>query len=598
MEPNQEQQDSSLKNLTKSSDSTVRSASTNPAIEIIKHSMDSIQILINSDVDSQEFGNSIEQLKESEIEQVQLLELTDGLKDQGKIKSAIRILREVPVQQSVSVAVKLGEYCLLDGQPELAVDLYENAVQRSPSIEETFWYQKNIGESYFYSKQGEKAQEHFNQALELCDHDFEKFYSLLKYFVSTGSLGHFVDCVNLSYKDTSHASSKRANNSAIELPVATKSILIVDSCVPRYDQDAGSVLMQGFLRSLVANGYSVWFYSGQADCEQKYVLRLLEIGVRYLDGCYFPDADELIRFVEPEIDVFMLTRVEPGGHYFEAVRRQCVEKPIIFNTVDLHYIRTERHYETEGHMNMLLEAKRLKRREAYLIRNADATIVISDAEQKLLDSQGIYGNIWQIPIIVDFPEQIEEFSGRSNIAFIGSYNHLPNIDAVDYFCQQVWPEIHHQFPEEKLIIVGPNAPSRWKEQYHGINNVLVAGFVQSIEQFLSQIKCTVVPLRIGAGQKGKIATSLAHGVPCLSTSVGVEGMSLTDGTDVLVCNTVQEWKSHIEKILHDEEFWNGLSENGHTHAYKNYSEITVGGELVDKTDNLLMNNSLLKNIAA
>ncbi len=584
------QRDVLVKSVPEGSDSVFNSESTNSAIEIIKHSMDSIQKLIDSDVDSQEFGNSIDELKDSNIEQVQLLELTDGLKDQGKIKSAIRILQEVPDHQSVSVAVKLGEYCLLDGQPELAVDLYENAVRRSPSIEETFWYQKNIGESYFYSHQVETAHNHFNQALELCDHDYEKFNSLLKYFVSAGNVRHFVDSINRSYINTAHSSSGEISNSATDLPVATKSILIMDSCVPRYDQDAGSVLMQGFLRSLVANGYSVWFYSGQMDCEQKYVLRLLEIGVRYLDGCFFPDAEELIRFIEPEIDVFMLTRVEPGGHYFEAVRRQCVEKPIIFNTVDLHYIRTERHYETEGHMNMLLEAKRLKRREAYLIRNADATIVISDAEQKLLDSQGIYGNIWQIPIIVDFPEEVTEFSGRRNIAFIGSYNHLPNIDAVDYFCQQVWPEIHHYFPEEKLIIVGPNAPARWRDQYHGINNVLVAGFVQSIEEFLSQIKCTVVPLRIGAGQKGKIATSLAHGVPCLSTPVGVEGMSLTDGLDVVVCDSVKDWKDNIEKVLHDEDHWYDLSENGHTHAYKNYSEVTVGGDLVNKTDSLLTSN--------
>lgn len=589
-----------MKSMQQSSAGNVSPIESTKEIEKIKNSMESTKNLINSEVDSAEFLRSVEDLKESGIEQVRLLELTDGLKDQGKLKSAIRILEElVPAEkQSAAIAVKLGEYCLLDGNPEVAIELYEKAVLKTPAIRDTFWFQKNIGESYFYANQPNKSQSHFRLALGLCGDSFDKYNSLLKYFISFSAVGEFFDSVNGSYCDREDIDIGSISVPATDSSGHEKNILIVDSCVPRYDQDAGSVLMQGFLRSLVSSGYSVWFFSGQPDSEKKYISRLLELGVRYLDNDYFQNLDEMIRIVAPEIDVFMLTRVETGGRYFEAVRRANLEKPIIFNTVDLHFVRTQRHYEAEGNMGTLLEAKRLKRRESYLIRNADATIVISNAEQKILDSQSILGNIWQLPIIVDFPEIRPDFSGRENIAFIGSYNHLPNIDAVDYFCQEIWPEIYQKFPDEKLIIVGPSVPQRWHQQYHGINNVEIAGFVPDLEEFLGQIKCTVVPLRVGAGQKGKIATSLAHGVPCISTPVGVEGMSLTDGVDVAVCHNTDEWVQHLASTTRNESYWGTMSSQGYTHAFEHYSEERVGKKLVEKTDELLLTSEYSTKITA
>ena len=250
-------------------------------------------------------------------------------------------------------------------------------------------------------------------------------------------------------------------------------------------------------------------------------------------------------------------------------------------------MRTYRHYKESRNPATLLESKRLKRRESFLIRNCDATVIISDAEVKILNESTISGNLWQIPIIVDFPEKILPFNGRKNIAFIGSYAHLPNIDAVEYFCETVWPEISSTVGDTKLLIVGPNAPKKWSDDYNGKNNIEVVGFVDDLEELLGTISCTVVPLRIGAGQKGKIATSLAHGVPCISSATGIEGMRLVAGDNVIVCDDANEWLSAIDELTNDQAVWESLSNAGIEHAKAHYSEATVAGKLVNHINELI-----------
>lgn len=537
------------------------------------------------DGDFEAIDSVIGGLSGQEVSVRNVLNITDRLKDVGRVKNAIYIINYIfdSSAKPMPVSVKLGEYYYLDGVPKETVKLYLSAVADKPEIEDTFWFKKNIGEAYFYSSNREKAMENLRDALVYCEGDFAKQCSLTKYFAEEGDLGYFFDVVNGAY-----AESHNKNFEVADIDVKQNNLLVIDSCVPRANRDAGSVLMFGFLRTLSRQGYQVWFYTDESDAPDRYILSLLEIGVRFVNCNYFENGNQMIADVSAEIDAFMLTRVDAGGNYFEVIKRTNLAKPIVFNTVDLHFLRTQRHFETNGNPATRLEAKRQKRRESFLIRNADATIVISNAEQKLLDDERIYGNLWQIPIIVDFPEKVPSFSERTkDIAFIGSYAHLPNIDAVDQFCSEVWPTIYRENNESKLLIVGPAVPERWMTELDGKFNIEVRGFVEDLEGFLATVSCTVVPLRIGAGQKGKIATSLAHGVPCISSATGIEGMSLTDGENVIVCESPADWSEAITMCTGDEDKWTKLSVAGVKHATQCYSEAKVAGNLVQKLDELL-----------
>ena len=539
----------------------------------------------------EEIDKIVAGLDESNITVSNLLEITDRLKENGKIKNAIRVINSILSESELSTAVaaKLGEYHLLDGNPKQTITLYKQALESTPKIGETYWFRKNIGEAYFYSGEQEQAFENFGIALKLCGGDPERIISLSAYFYAQHQVGSFLDEINRQYADVHGIGYKTPSNNEND-----RNLLVMDSCVPQADKDAGSVLMMGFLRTLSTSGFTVWFYTDEIEPDPKYVSDLLKLGVRFIDRRFFDHGHHMIHSVSDEIDAFILTRVDSGGSYYEVVKRNNLTKPIIFNTVDLHYLRTYRHYQESRNPATLLESKRLKRRESFLIRNCDATVIISDAEIKILDDAGVYGNIWQIPIIVNFPDEVGSFKGRKNIAFIGSYAHLPNIDAVESFCENIWPDISSQLGDTKLLIVGPNAPEKWAGEYHGKNNIEVIGFVEDLEELLGTISCTVVPLRIGAGQKGKIATSLAHGVPCVSSATGIEGMRLADGKNVIVCETPDEWASAIDGMVSKQDNWEKLSAAGIEHARAHYSESTVAGKLV-KNINELIESTILTN---
>lgn len=97
-------------------------------------------------------------------------------------------------------------------------------------------------------------------------------------------------------------------------------------------------------------------------------------------------------------------------------------------------------------------------------------------------------------------------------------------------------------------------------------NVRVVGFVEDLELFLAQRRATIAPLRFGAGAKGKVASSLANGVPVVSTFVGAEGMQLTPGTNVLVADDEEGFAASLVEVLSSDRLWHQLSAAGLAYA--------------------------------
>ena len=89
----------------------------------------------------------------------------------------------------------------------------------------------------------------------------------------------------------------------------------------------------------------------------------------------------------------------------------------------------------------------------------------------------------------------------------------------------------------------------------------------------------VVPLRYGAGVKGKIGTAFAYGLPVISTAVGVEGMDLAPDQDYLHAETGQDWTRQIRRLQEDQALWTRLSEAGRRIVRERYSPQRVAGQL-------------------
>jgi glycosyltransferase involved in cell wall biosynthesis len=296
------------------------------------------------------------------------------------------------------------------------------------------------------------------------------------------------------------------------------------------------------------------------------------MGVECLYAPYVKDVSVYLEAHGRRFDVVLLYRCHCAGAYFETVRKHCPRAKIIFDTVDLHFLREQRQAIIEGSPVMAAQAQETKIKELSLIRKSDRTIVLSDAERMVLVREHAIPDslLSVIPIVRQIPGLRTPFKARRDILFIGGYEHRPNIDAVVHFASSIWPLVRERLPGVRFFVLGSKPPDevvRLGEE----PGVTVVGYVSDLSEYFDQCRLSVAPLRYGAGIKGKVGTSLSYGVPCVASSVAVEGSGMRDGVEVLVADDPDAFSDAVVKLYADEDLWNRLSGNGLAFASAHYS---------------------------
>ena len=242
----------------------------------------------------------------------------------------------------------------------------------------------------------------------------------------------------------------------------------------------------------------------------------------------------------------------------------------IFNTVDLHFLRMQRQAEIEDSEPLRREAFRYKEIELALMKKADKTIILSEVESGLLLNEGVAEEkLYIVPLIREIPGRNNAFNKRKDIVFVGGFQHTPNVDAIFYFCNEIWPLIRHRLKTVKLYIIGSNMPDSIKQLE--IPGVCPVGFVQDLSDYFDNSRLSVAPLRYGAGLKGKVGASLAYGLPCVATSTAVEGSGLRDKEHVLVADDPETFTNKVCELYGNQELWQTLSDSGLKFVSHEYS---------------------------
>ena len=159
------------------------------------------------------------------------------------------------------------------------------------------------------------------------------------------------------------------------------------------------------------------------------------------------------------------------------------------------------------------------------------------------------------------PDCDPELPNRKDLLFVGGFGHVPNIDAVRWFANEVWPLIHRQRPNLKFIIAG-SAPTPEVLCLANITNVSVAGYVEDLTPLFQHARVFVAPLRYGAGVKGKVGQSMAQGLPIVATKVAAEGMNAVFGKDLLVADEPAAFAVAVTRLIDDDNLWLQLRANG------------------------------------
>ena len=349
-------------------------------------------------------------------------------------------------------------------------------------------------------------------------------------------------------------------------------VLYIDATTPEPKNDAGSVNAAYSMRALIELGYRVHFIPGSNFAHWGDATKELQsIGVECI---YHPFYSNMKSFLKERGDMFeyiIVSRAECADLFLPSLLKHCPNAKIIYNTVDLHFMRMEREAKTFNDNEILAAAKSMRKKEISFMKKSHATIVLSEVESTLLKKQrAIADKLYTIPLIRPESKRLVEFRKTKDIVFIGGYKHAPNVDAVNWLVTEVWPEIQKVLPSVKLHICGSSMPEEF--QKYASESVILKGFISDLDALLAKTRLTIAPLRYGAGLKGKVASSIGAGVPCVGTDIAFEGMA-ESGLGVIrqQAQTPRTLARLVQKIYLDEELWTKISLSGVDYHNKNYA---------------------------
>jgi len=165
--------------------------------------------------------------------------------------------------------------------------------------------------------------------------------------------------------------------------------------------------------------------------------------------------------------------------------------------------------------------------------------------------------------------QFEQAS--NNLLYIGTLSWEANIDGLLWFYKEIWPLVKHQHPTVKLYIIGKHADERIKTIAAEDDQIILTGFIEDVEPYFIENKVFIAPLRFGSGIKVKIVNALYRGIPCVTTSIGTEGLKTMDEEHIFIKDNAKDYAAAIHQLFTNKTTWEKLSTQSRQLANENYT---------------------------
>lgn len=257
------------------------------------------------------------------------------------------------------------------------------------------------------------------------------------------------------------------------------------------------------------------------------------------------------------------------------IQAKALDKNIksILDDIDLFFVTKYREYLTQkGPASFFydLEYKKIRDYVARTWPRFDGITVMSEEDKKKLLSLRPELNISVVPNGVDI-NYFQPHSHRKNcnkLAFVGGSLHYPNVDALSYFCEEIFPLVLHEMKDVSFTVIGEFSSNLIPKGDHEIH---FTGYVEDIRPYLKDCSLNIVPLRIGGGTRLKILEAMALGIPTVSTSIGCEGIEAERDRDIIIADDPKEFAEGIKAVLRDPSLQQRLAENGRHVVEQKYS---------------------------
>ena len=342
-------------------------------------------------------------------------------------------------------------------------------------------------------------------------------------------------------------------------------IFIAYAQFPETDKNAGGMRVFEILKMLAEARHSVTFMTSSEN-DIRYRKAVEDLGIDCLsdaDRSLVGDVEEFGAYLREQqfpvavfVQYFIYNRYAP---YFRMLLPDC---RLVYDALDLEFVRCEREAQVLGTKEAREYASRVKEEEIATLKDCDAVWTVTEVEKQTALALVPDKRVDVIPTIHEVDPDLPGYDARDGIVFLGSYHHRPNLDAIHYFMADIFPQIRTALPEVKFLIAGA-APTDDLYQYEKQwTNVKVTGYIEDHRALLKSCRVGIAPLRFGAGMKGKIGEYMGCGLPCVTSSVGAEGIGLTHEKEVLIANTPDDFASCVIRLYSDTAIWEKLAHAG------------------------------------
>lgn len=349
-----------------------------------------------------------------------------------------------------------------------------------------------------------------------------------------------------------------------------KQVLIVDTQTPCPDRDSGSLRLVNLMRVLQEEGAHVCFAPLDLAYVAGYTEALQASGVEVWHAPWVAGFSDLLKRQGTRFDGIVLCRHATANALLPLARRHAPQAKLVFDTVDLHYLRELRGARMRQDPALERQALATRKVELAAMHAADLTLVVSPMEQEELSRQAPGVPVQVLSNLHRITQQQVPFSDRHGLLFVGGFHHPPNVDAMAWFIDAVLPLVHAREPGIALDVVGMDPPEELKRagQRAGVR---IHGHVPDLDPLLGRARVSIAPLRFGAGVKGKVNQAMAHGLPVVATTTAVEGMHLQHETDVLIADDAQSFADAVLRLHADPDTWQRLAHHGLDNVRQHFS---------------------------
>lgn len=358
-----------------------------------------------------------------------------------------------------------------------------------------------------------------------------------------------------------------------------RKLLVIGFVWPEPNSSAAGGRMMQLISFFNNKGYQITFSSPALDSDFMVDLKDYNVEKKSITlNC--PSFDLFIKDLNPDVVLFDRFMIEEQFGW--RVAENCPNALRIIDTEDLHCLRLARQKAFKEHRNFVpadLLSEEVAKREIASILRCDLSLMISEYEVELLESVFKIDSalLFYLPFLLEpiqesILEELPSFEEREDFVFIGNFLHEPNWNAVQYLKETIWSLVREKLPKANVSIYGAYPSQKVLQLHSPKEGFFIKGRALSASEVVLKAKVVLVPLRFGAGLKGKLVEAMQCGTPSVTTSIGAEAMSGDLAWNGFVNDDVLDFAESAIQLYQNKIIWLKAQQNGIEIINQRYSK--------------------------